>query len=259
MIYGFIGTGTITEAMVEGLMRSSTRPEARPDKIVLSPRNAEIAGRLASTFDTVFVARSNQDVATQADVVILAVRPQVAQTVLRDISIPKGKKIISVIAATSHAHLAQWTGHAQDDIVRAIPLPFVSTGTGVTAIYPPNPTAEGLFGAIGTAVACATQHEFDLLAIASSMMGPYFGILGGVSDWLVQNGMPAAQAHAYLLPLFKSLADTAAQSPEKTFDDLRHEYSTKGGLNEQVFEVFQKQGGLKALTGGLDRALERAR
>lgn len=253
MIYGFIGAGTITEAIVTGMM-ASPLPIA---KVVLSPRNAEIARSLADRFDGVEVAASNQAVVDASDVLVLAVRLQVAEEVLRNLSIPEGKKIVSVVAATSHEKLAAWTGRPADTIVRAIPLPFVAERDGVTAVYPPDAEAEKLFNALGKAVACATKHEFDLLAAASSTMGTYFGILERMTEWLVDQGMDEGKARSYLTPLFGSLAHVASRSSETRFAQLRQEFSTRGGLNEQVFSDFESGGGSIALSQALDRVLER--
>lgn len=253
MIYGFVGTGTITEAMVHGLLSSSFPVE----QIFLSPRNADTAARLAAQYDKVTVAASNQAVVEASDTVILAVRPQIAEVVLRDITIPDRCRLISVIAATSHEKLAEWTGHDASRIVRAIPLPFVGEREGVTAVYPRDAQAEAFFDAMGSSVGCETKHEFDLLAAASSTMGTYFGILGHLTDWLVRNGMEEAKVQSYLLPLFHSLGAAARRTPDKGFADLRDEFSTRGGLNEQVARAYDAAGGGAALQDALDGVLKR--
>lgn len=71
---GFVGTGTITEAMVEGLLAEP----AHSSNIHVSPLNAQIAARLAAKFDTLIVAADNQAVVDQSDIVIPAIRPQIA-------------------------------------------------------------------------------------------------------------------------------------------------------------------------------------
>lgn len=255
MIYGFIGTGTITEAIVTGMMASPLDVA----KIVVSPRNAEVAARLAARFTKVEIATSNQAVADVADLLFLAVRPQIAEEVLREISVPRDRKIISLIAATDHGRLAAWIGHRALMVVRAIPLPFVADRDGVTAIFPPDDEARTVFDALGTAVACETRDEFDLLAAASALMGTYFGILERTTEWLVAKGMDEAKVRSYLVPLFGSLAHVAAQAPEASFMTLRQEFSTRGGLNEQVFSDFDREGGSRALTDALSRVLERIR
>lgn len=254
MTYGFIGTGTITEAIIAGMMKSPLAGE----RIVVSPRSHAVAQSLAARHPNVTVAASNQAVADAADVLVLAVRPQVAGEVLAALTIPRSARIISLIAATSHATLAAWTGHDAGSIVRAIPLPFVAEREGVTAVFPADWQAERLFNAVGTAAVCHTQDEFDLFAVASALMGTYFGILERLSDWLTAQGMADRQARDVLAPLFASLA-RVAQASTSSFADLRSAHSTRGGLNEQVFADFEAMGGSEALFKALDRVLLRAR
>lgn len=253
--YGFIGTGVITEAIIVGLMRSDL-PVSR---VTVSPRNPEIARGLAGRFDKVAVASANQAVVDASDIIILAVLPRMAGDIVRGLAIPAEKKIISLVAGTSHATLSSWTGHPATAIVRAVPLPFVATGEGVTAVFPSDAAAETLFNAMGTAVVCAGQNEFDLFAVATALMGTYFGILERAAGWLSANGFTEAKARDVLLPLFGSLAKFADASPALSFAELRNHFSTRGGLNEQVFADFEASGGSAALVKALDRVLERAR
>ncbi|WP_200833875.1 pyrroline-5-carboxylate reductase dimerization domain-containing protein [Tabrizicola flagellatus] len=89
-------------------------------------------------------------------------------------------------------------------------------------------------------------------------MGSYFGLLELAEGWLVESGLPEATARDYMAGLFANLGRVAEDS-EKAFGALRKEYSTKGGLNEQVFRVFVEAGGVKALRLALDQVLERVR
>ena len=63
MRLGFIGTGTITTAMVTGLCTAAETPE----HILVSPRNAERAAGLAEAFTQVAVAKDNQEVIDGSD------------------------------------------------------------------------------------------------------------------------------------------------------------------------------------------------
>src|SRR5947209_8756253 len=93
MELGFIGTGAITTAIVRGLGAAF----AADGRIHLSPRGAANAATLAGTFRHVDVASSNQDVLDRSDVVILAVRPQVATEVIEALRFRPDHHVISVI------------------------------------------------------------------------------------------------------------------------------------------------------------------
>lgn len=248
MALGFVGTGTIAAAMVEGL---------GGEEIILSPRGAATAAELAARFAGVRVAADNQAVVDAAETVVLAIRPQVAEEVVRALRFRPGQRVVSLVAATTIGRLQDWIGPGVT-LLRAVPLPFVAARSGVTPVFPPDPWTEALFDRLGTAVPCRTEAEFDLIAVGSALMGTYFGILQSAQDWLTGQGLEPAAARTYLAGLFASLGQTAAASTQD-FSALRAEFSTRGGLNEQMARVFAETGGTAALTAALDSVLTRVR
>ncbi|PLU19633.1 pyrroline-5-carboxylate reductase, partial [Sinorhizobium medicae] len=178
MHIGFIGTGAITEAMVTGMIGSGLGIA----EILVSPRNAEIAARLAGRFPLVRIARDNQEAVDASDVLFLAVRPQIAEEVIPRLRFRKGQTVVSVIAATDRSRLLSWIDE-EVDLTQAIPLPFVAEREGVTAIFPPSRDIAAIFEALGTPVECETKEEYDLLAVASALMATYLGILDRATGW----------------------------------------------------------------------------
>ena len=250
---GFIGTGTITDAMVRGLLAKPAAVSA----IMVSSRNAGIAGKLAADFQTVTVADDNQAIVDGCDTVVLAVRPQIAEEVVRPLHFRPGQTVISVIAATDRATLFDWID-AEVRLTQAVPLPFVAGRKGATAIFPPDPETAAIFNVLGNAVECDTKEEYDLLAAASALMATYFGVMQRATDWLTHKGLPPEKARAYLAPVFAELSQAAlAAGPDVPFSDLSREFATKGGLNEQVWTDFERNGGSAALAQALDGVLAR--
>jgi pyrroline-5-carboxylate reductase len=247
---GFVGTGAITAAMVRGLRRSTLRDWP----VLLSPRNAELARDLAASFPDLTVAASNQAVADGVDLVVLAVRPQVAEPVPRDLRLRPDHTVISLIAGLDHELVRNWTGAAT--VCRAIPLPFVAEGQDATPVFPPDPAAVTLFDAPGRAQPVADRRDFDILAALSALMASYFGLVGIAAGWAADKGPPEAQARAYLSRLFANLGGVLRDSPLDP-DALRAAHSTAGGLNEQVFADFLGRSGGESLAAALDRVLGR--
>ena len=248
---GFVGTGTITAHIVRGLKASALAGWP----VVLSPRNAGVARALAE-LPGVTVAEGNQQVLDAADLVVLAVRPQVAETVIRALTFDPETPVISLIAATPITRLQDWSGARH--ICRAIPLPFVERQSGVTPVHPALPLALRLFGALGQALPVAESAAFDAYAAGSALMGTWFGIAETACNWLQAQGIPGPDADTYLRALFADLGDSLRHSPD-ALDRLRAAHSTKGGLNEQLHQVFQAAGGGAALETGLNAVLARVR
>ncbi|QAB00926.1 MULTISPECIES: NAD(P)-binding domain-containing protein [Agrobacterium tumefaciens complex] len=197
MNIGFIGAGAITEAIVTGLLRTSHAS----DTILVSARNAEIAARLATMSSNVKIVDDNQKIVEQSEVALLAVRPQIARSVLRPLQFPRTLKVISLIATVPAVTVQGWIGdHIR--VVRAIPLPSVADLVGVTAIYPRDQVVEDLFRSLGKVVTAESLQEFDGYAATSALMGTYFGLLETSAIWMTERGASYERAQNYLTSLF---------------------------------------------------------
>ncbi|GLS86060.1 pyrroline-5-carboxylate reductase [Cypionkella aquatica] len=249
MRLGFIGTGTITAHMVRGLKASGLADWP----IVLSPRGAEVAAALAE-LPGVRVAASNQAVVEACDLLVLAVRPQIAEAVIKPLKLAADLPVLSLVAGLHSATIGDWLGPRQ--IARAIPLPFVETHQGVTPVFPPAPAAMQIFAALGTALPVDDLAAYDAYAAGSALMGSYFGLLETASAWMQAQGLPETDASAYLRGLFGSLGDVLRGS-SAGFETLREDHSTKGGLNEMIFHRFVQGGGGEAMQAALTAAFKR--
>lgn len=251
---GFIGTGDITKAIVLGLSKSGYPY----DEILLSRRSAEVSAMLAETCPRIRITDDNQEIADSVDLLFLAVRPQVAEEVLSNLRFPPDLRIASLIATLTHEKLRAWVG-PDPVLTRSVPLPFVAECRGVTAVYPANEELEKLYAYLGTVVVANSVDELDALTIPSAAMGTYFGILEALSGFLEAKGADAENARAYIADIFSGLAHTAVEQPASSFAQLRREHSTRGGLNEQMFEIFSQEHGNEALKAALDSVYLRIR
>jgi pyrroline-5-carboxylate reductase len=250
-VLGFIGTGTITSAIVTGLRADPSAPHA----ICLSPRNARIASDLARRYDGVHVAESNQAVLDASDVVFLAIRPQVATEVLQDLRWRADHHVVSLIATFSRESVASLVRPAER-VTCAVPQPTVAARMGPTAIFPPQPLVAALFDRLGVAFEASSEHEFRALFATTAAMASFYALLDTLAQWLVAHDVPASVARDYIARMFRGLADVPVQSAS-SFTELAHEFKTKGGLNEQFANDLARQGLFAASASALDGVLAR--
>src|ERR1044072_8894716 len=131
MRIGFIGTGTISAAVIEGLQSLPDAPE-----IVVSPRSEATSLGLASKFRKVSPARSNAEVA-KADIVLLGMRPMHLEEAMAGIEFGAGQIVASMVAGFGLTDIkARWPKAA---VGRFIPLPGIARGKGPMATYPAVP------------------------------------------------------------------------------------------------------------------------
>lgn len=249
MKLGFIGTGALTAAIVTGFKSYADNPAP----IVVSPRNEAIAAGLALRFADVRVAADNQGVLDGCDTVMLAVRPQIASEVLSALRFSPDHHVISLIATVSREDIATLTAPA-GHVVKALPMPMIAHGLGATIIYPPDASAAGLFGQVGTAIEVESAAEFDALSVTTATFASYFKYLDTIDAWLKHHGVPEARARDYVASLFRALGEAPIKQPDAGFMHMaEEEYATRGGLNEQVLRELTTRGVFEALKDSMDR------
>jgi pyrroline-5-carboxylate reductase len=250
MAYGVLGVGAIGAAIVTGLCENV----ADAPRMLLSPRNAEIAAGLAQRFPTVDVAPDNQAVVDGARVVIVCVRPQVAQPVLGELRFPADRVVISAMAGVSVTALKRLVAPATD-VARVIPLPAVARRDGLTPVHPPNAAASALFDRLGETVELADVKAFEALSASTATIAAHFAYLNAIAAWLESQEIPAAAATRYVAAMFAGLAE-ATRSGDR-FEQLAREHATSGGINEQFLNGLEQGGVFEDVSLGLQRVLDR--
>jgi len=249
MKLGFLGTGTITDAVIRGICGS----DLAIDRITVSPRNARIAHKLAADFANVHVAGDNQEVVDHADLVFVALRASIAEKTLQALSFHRGQKIVTFVPTTTCAMVSEWINHAAP-VLRAVPLPFVAEHKSATPIFPQDTQLKAIFAKTGGVITAKSEQQFNLFMTAGSLMGVYFRFVGLCDEWMKQQGLTGEQSTPYLASLFFSLADQAVNQKRIDFKLLQQEYSTIGGTNEMIARLFEEKGGCKALSDAMDEA-----
>jgi len=250
MEYGVLGVGAIGAAIVTGLCENVDEPL----EVLLSPRNARIAAGLAQRFATVDVAADNQAVVDGAPVVVVCVRPQVAQAVLSELRFPADRVVISAMAGVPVNTLQRLVAPATD-VARAIPLPSVARRDGITPVHPPNAAATALFDRLGETVELADVRAFDAFSASTATIAAHFAYLNAIAAWLESQEIPAPAARRYVASMFAGLAE-ATRSGER-FEQLAREHATSGGINDQFLNALERGGTFEHVRLGLQRVLDR--
>ena len=250
--YGVIGVGSIAEAIITGLCSLPERAS-----IVLSPRNAERAARLAAAHPGVRVAADNQSAVgaaavDAAEVVLLCLRAADAAAVLARLRFHPGQRVISVMPGPGLAELAALIG-PDVELSRAIPAISVADHAGLTPVYPAGSAAEGVFGALSEVLPLATEAQLEAASAASATLAVHFAYLTTIADWLTGHGVDPAQSRRLVGAVFTgAAADLATASG---FAELARQHATPGGQNEQLLAELREAGLFDAVSRGLERLL----
>lgn len=251
MNIGFIGTGTITTSVIEGLFRSKIKVK----QILISQRNEKNSTVLSRKFKRVKVMNNNQEIIDKSSWIFIAVVPKVAKSILQDLRFRKNQTIVSFISTASMTYLKK-TLYPATNIIKAAPLPTIEHKLGPIVLFPNNKKVTSFFNQLGKAVIASTEKENNQLWTIASIMATYFEFCNTLEMWLVSKKVKANKARAMVASLMFGLSHTMLMSKTKT-KDLIKEYQTKKGINEELLLRLKKAGVFTKMNGALTKILER--
>jgi pyrroline-5-carboxylate reductase len=245
-----LGAGNMGRALLSGLMRSGTRAEQ------LSVGESVAAAReLLARELGVAASPDNETAIAGAEIVVLAVKPQEAQAVLKPLAPTLAAArplIISVLAGTRVMDLEAWCG-SEVPVVRAMPNRPALLGAGISGMYAPlkvnaaqRSSAENVLKAVGEVVWVATEDTLDVVTALSGSGPAYFFLL---AECMAEAGQQLGLEHAVAqrlaaVTLYGSGLMAHADAAELA--RLRADVTSRGGTTEAALRVFES-GGLKKL------------
>lgn len=211
-----IGSGVMAEAMIAGLLRGQL---VTPGQVVASHPRADRREALASAYG-VRTSGSNVEAVSGADVIILAVKPQMLARVGREIGphLRQGQLVLSILAGPTTQALVTTLGH--DQVVRAMPNTPARIEAGMTVWYATPATtagqraqAEALLGALGAELE-VEDEKWVAMATAVSGTGPayVFLVMEALIDAAVHLGFPRHIAHDLVIQTLEGSTRFAKQS-----------------------------------------------
>jgi len=252
MKLGFIGTGKITSSVVTGICRSNISFK----KILLSPRNINVARKLKKQFRKVSIAKNNKEIVNSCNWVFLAVTPTVGQKIIKNLKFRSSQTIISFISTMTLLQLKKAI-KVKAKIVRAIPLPPISLRKGPVPIFPPNKKVKNFFNKLGTTVEIGNEKLSKNFWATSGMYASFYELLSTMSNWLVKRGIKRDKAQRYITSLFVALSEDAVMNSKKDLKHLVKESQTPRGLNEQGVKELRKAGFYRSTEKTLNSILKR--
>jgi len=250
MRIAFIGGGHMTTALVGGLLRHGTAVDSLR---VADPVPLQLE-RLAYEFG-VRGSTDNREVVADADLIVLAVKPQdmaqAARNIAREVT-GRRRLVVSVAAGVRLADLARWLGDGVP-MVRAMPNRPALIGAGITALYAgagitadDRGAVERLMSAAGETVWLDQESQMDA-ATAISGSGPayFFLLIEALEAAGMAIGLPHETSRRLAAATARGAGRMAAESGLEPAT-LREQVTSKGGTTAAALEVMEA-GGLRGM------------
>ena len=261
-IIAFIGAGNMASALIAGLVADGTDPahilasDPDPAKLQALPTKLEIGTR-----------RDNFAAAAEADILVLAVKPQV----LKEVSValaPTLKRrtplVISIAAGIRTDTLRSWLGE-QVPVVRAMPNTPAMVLTGATGLFSAanvsaaqRDSAERILRAVGLVQWVEDETLIDAVtAVSGSGPAYYFLVMEAMEEAAKKLGLPAETAHLLTLQTALGAARMAIESPDNP-QTLRRKVTSPGGTTEKAIGTLEQCGLRQAFEDALKAANDRS-
>jgi len=260
----FIGAGNMAAALIGGLIADGTNPQ----HIIASDPDPAKCQALAEG-SGIRVTQDNRQAVSGADVVVLAVKPQVLQRVsesLRDTVQAHKPLLVSIAAGVRSDTLDSWLG-GNTALVRTMPNTPAMLQSGATALFAnaqvedeQRNLAESIMRAVGLTQWVDDEALMDAVtAVSGSGPAYFFLVMEAMQDAAQQLGLDAESARLLTLQTALGAARMAIESSDDPAT-LRAKVTSPGGTTErairslesdQLREIFAR-----ALSAARDRSVE---
>jgi pyrroline-5-carboxylate reductase len=246
----FIGAGNMASAIIGGMLSSGYKAASI---WASAPDNAQLQS-IQEKFG-INITTDNHLCVQHADMVILAVKPQVMRDVCRDIALVVQHRqplLVSIAAGLTTETLDEWLG-GNTTLVRVMPNTPSLVGKGAAGLFANarvNDTrknmVESVFKSIGTALWVEDENLLHgVTALSGSGPAYFFLMLEALEDAATKAGITAETARQLAIQTMAGAAEMAARSE---FDParLKRNVMSPGGTTERAINTFE-QGGLRGL------------
>lgn len=257
----FIGAGNMASSIVGGLLGNGF---SRTDLTVADANPSQLA-TIEKAFG-VATATDNCAAVQGADVLVLAVKPNIVSTVCRELgpALKSTALVISIAAGVREQDIERWLDQTLP-IIRCMPNTPALLGCGASALYANascdnshRDIASKILSAVGVTVWVNEEAQIDIVtALSGSGPAYFFNLIECMTQSAVAMGISADTAQTLAIETAYGAASMARQrqdSPAK----LRENVTSKGGTTAAALASFQHDNLADVIDRGMLAARDRA-
>jgi len=257
----FLGGGNMAEAIIKGLQR-----EDSDASLMVAEISVERRTWLAKTYPGIRVVEYGDQAAAWADVVILAIKPQQAATVLASIQQAVGtdKLVVSIMAGVRCATIEEALG-GETRVVRVMPNTPALVGAGATAICAGQYASaedldcvEAIFTRTGLVVRVDEKQMDAVTGLSGSGPAYVFTFIEALSDAGVKNGLARDVSTKLALQTVLGSARMLAETGEHPAR-LREQVTSPGGTTIAGLHVLENGRFRGTVMDAVDAATQRSK
>lgn len=258
----FIGGGNMAQAIVFGLLKKGYAAHL----ITVCDRNESKRKLFAE--QGVNTTTDAAQGAMQAEVVVLAVKPQGAAETCATLSAVdfSDKLVISIMAAVSTQRLTALLPTAQN-IVRVMPNTPSLVSEGMAGLFAQSSVpaslklfAESLLNAVGKTCWVNLEHDMHTVTAASGSSPAYFFLfMEAMQNALLTMGLTEKQVRELIQQSALGAAKMVVENPQLDFATLRENVTSKGGTTAAALAVFNEKNLMETVEQAMQACVARSK
>lgn len=257
----FVGGGNMAAALIRGLV--GTRTFSRDHIIAADPDDGRLS--ILASDPGVRTTNDNVEAIRTANIVVLAVKPQVFRQVLPDLvdGLRADALVISIAAGVSTAVIEAALPEGTR-VIRTMPNTPALAGLGATAVAggthatgEDRATASTLFESVGVVVQVPESQMDAVTGLSGSGPAYVFAMIEALRDAGIQEGLDAATAETLAAQTVRGAAELLLTRDE-TPEALRQKVTSPGGTTLAGLTALDKKGFRDAVVGAVRAATRRS-
>lgn len=262
MKIGFIGLGNMAKAVIGGMLKNKI---VQPDEIIGVARTSATMEAVRATYG-IGIRDANAKVAKEADVLVLAVKPQFFEQVIREIRGDVGEDTL-VISIAAGKTLGWIEGIFEKDIklVRCMPNTPALVGAGCTGVCVNSRVSEEeidysmkLMSSFGSAQLVPERLMDVVGAVSGSSPAYVFMFIEAMADAAVAAGMPRLQSYEFAAQAVYGAAKLVLESGRHP-GELKDMVCSPGGTTIQGVRILEEKGMRGAVMDALAVTVEQSK
>lgn len=245
MKLGFIGAGNMAKAMIGGILKNGI---FKPEEVIASDMYVPGLEQAKESLG-INVTTDNKEVAKNAEVIVLSVKPQFYATVIDEIKdlITENQIIVTIAPGKTLEYLAVAFGHPVK-IVRTMPNTPALVGEGITGVcHNELVTKEELdyvcniLGGFGKAEVLSEKLMDVVVSVSGSSPAYVFMFIEAMADAAVADGMPRPQAYKFAAQAVLGSAKMVLETGKHP-GELKDMVCSPGGTTIEAVRVLEEKG-----------------
>lgn len=248
MKIGFIGLGNMASAMIGGIIKKGI---VAPKEILGSSGTKESVERAEKAFG-IQGMESNKEVAGQADILVLSVKPGMYEKVISEIKEELREE--TVVLSIAPGKTMEWisglleTGENKKKVVRCMPNTPALVGEGCTGVCFGSDVKEkdkenvmNILNSFGKAIE-VPEHLMDaVVGVSGSSPAYVFLLIEAMADAAVADGIPRKQAYEFAAQAVYGSAKMVLETGKHPAE-LKDMVCSPGGTTIEAVEILEEKG-----------------